>query len=109
MVSVCQPDLIDITAPPQAHLELIEALAPHVGHIICQKPFCLSIDEAEAVSAEAEAAGATLIVHENFRFMPWYRRIKSAIDAGDIGHPMQASFRLRPGDGQGPSAYLDRQ
>ena len=110
MITAVQPDLLDIIVPPTGHAEIIRAaIEKGVGWIICQKPFCLSIDEAEAVSAEAEAAGATLIVHENFRFMPWYRRIKSAIDAGDIGHPMQASFRLRPGDGQGPSAYLDRQ
>ena len=31
------------------------------------------------------------------------------IEDGTIGHVLQATFRLRPGDGQGPDAYLDRQ
>ena len=35
--------------------------------------------------------------------------LKKAIDAGEIGAVLQATFRLRPGDGQGPRAYLDRQ
>ena len=59
--------------------------------------------------ALAAQADATLIVHENFRFQPWYRVLKTALDAGRIGDVHQMTFRLRPGDGQGPEAYLDRQ
>ena len=50
-----------------------------------------------------------MVVHENFRFMPWYRFIKTALDDDVNGGLLQATFRLRPGDGQGPKAYLDRQ
>ncbi|MFL4470375.1 Gfo/Idh/MocA family protein [Tateyamaria armeniaca] len=59
--------------------------------------------------AEAQTAGAHLIVHENFRFQPWYRAIKAELGQGSIGEVQNATFRLRPGDGQGPRAYLDRQ
>jgi predicted dehydrogenase len=31
------------------------------------------------------------------------------LDAGTLGEPYEVAFRLRPGDGQGPRAYLDRQ
>ena len=57
----------------------------------------------------AEAAGITLVVHENFRFMPWYREAKRLIEAGAFGRLLNVGFRLRPADGQGPRAYLDRQ
>ena len=57
----------------------------------------------------AEAAGIPLIVHENFRWQPWYRAIRDQISAGAIGTPLQGTFRLRPGDGQGADAYLARQ
>jgi predicted dehydrogenase len=50
-----------------------------------------------------------LIVHENFRFMPWFREMHSLIQLGHFGELHGISFRLRPGDGQGPSAYLERQ
>ena len=110
MLDDVQPDILDIIVPPPAHAATIRAaLSRGVRTIICQKPFCLSLTEAEAITAEAEAAGVTLVVHENFRFMPWYRAIKSQIDEGRIGEVLQATFRLRPGDGQGPDAYLDRQ
>ena len=57
----------------------------------------------------ADRASIPLIIHENFRFQPWYRAIRDSLVAGEIGTSRQATFRLRPGDGQGPEAYLSRQ
>jgi D-apiose dehydrogenase len=37
------------------------------------------------------------------------REARRLIDAGTLGRLHGVSFRLRPGDGQGPRAYLDRQ
>ena len=104
------PDLVDIITPPTAHLELIEqALDAGIRTIICQKPFCDTLQNAEQATARAAEAGARLIVHENFRFQPWYRSIRAEMKAGRIGAPLRLTFRLRPGDGQGDDAYLSRQ
>ncbi|WP_439578987.1 Gfo/Idh/MocA family protein [Elioraea sp.] len=103
-------DLLDIAAPPPVHAPAIRAaIAAGVPTAICQKPFCGELGAAEAITAEAEAAGLRLIVHENFRFQPWYREIARLLADGAIGEPLHLTFRLRPGDGQGPRAYLDRQ
>ncbi|SDZ11799.1 Predicted dehydrogenase [Jannaschia faecimaris] len=103
-------DILDIAGPPPMHAGTIRAALPHSPRvIICQKPFCTSLEEAEAVTADAEAAGVTLIIHENFRFQPWFRAMKAALDAGRIGTPYNLTFRMRTGDGQGPDAYLARQ
>lgn len=110
MLAATSPDILDIILPPVAHrAAILTALDAGVKTIICQKPFCADLREAEGVTLLAEQAGARLIIHENFRFMPWYRAIGKEISAGRIGTPLQAHFRLRPGDGQGPDAYLDRQ
>ncbi|MCV2888795.1 Gfo/Idh/MocA family protein [Ruegeria aquimaris] len=110
MLTETQPDLLDIILPPEAQAEAIRtALAQGIKAMICQKPFCRDLAEARQITAEAEAAGALLVIHENFRFQPWYRAAKQAIDGGRIGAVQQVTFRLRPGDGQGPDAYLDRQ
>jgi predicted dehydrogenase len=109
MMRVARPDLVDITAPPDAHLGLIRALAPFAPDIICQKPFCEGVAGAREAIALAAAHGFRVAVHENIRFQPWYREAKRLIAAGEIGEPFQITFRLRPGDGQGPRAYLDRQ
>lgn len=110
MLAGTDPDILDVILPPDGHAEAIRtAITAGVKTIICQKPFCTDLTQATAIAQAAEAAGTTLIIHENFRFMPWYRAIKTALDASQIGTVLQATFRLRPGDGQGPQAYLDRQ
>ncbi|SMX50185.1 Gfo/Idh/MocA family protein [Maliponia aquimaris] len=110
MLRAERPDLLDVILPPVAQAAAIRtALSEGVRAIICQKPFATSPEEARALTEEAEAAGALLVIHENFRFQPWYRTLKTRLDAGEIGTVQQVTFRLRPGDGQGPRAYLDRQ
>lgn len=110
MLETLQPDVLDIILPPVAHSDAIKtALDAGIGTIICQKPFCTSLREAEEITVMAQRASCDLIIHENFRFQPWYRAIKDALDGGQIGEVLQATFRLRPGDGQGAEAYLDRQ
>jgi predicted dehydrogenase len=110
MLVATTPDILDVILPPSGHKSAIqEAVAAGVRTIICQKPFCTSLQEAKEVTDLVQAAGCTLIVHENFRFQPWYRAMKSALDQGLVGGVLQATFRLRPGDGQGPHAYLERQ
>lgn len=110
MLAETGPDVLDIILPPVVHAETIRtAIDAGIRTIICQKPFCNSLEEAQQVIAEAKQAGIRIVVHENFRFQPWYRRIKTGIVDGAVGQVLQVTFRLRPGDGQGPDAYLDRQ
>ena len=110
MLAQTKPDLLDIILPPVAHADTIRtALAAGIKTMICQKPFCNDLAEATEITMLAQAAGARIIIHENFRFQPWFRAIKRAMDDGLVGTVQQVTFRLRPGDGQGPRAYLDRQ
>lgn len=105
-----KPDILDIIVPPAAHMDCIRtALFNGVRAIICQKPFCNNIEEAREAVALAKASDVPIIVHENFRFQPWYRIMKEAINTNVLGDIHQITFRLRTGDGQGPEAYLDRQ
>ena len=104
-----QPDLVDIIVPPDAQLGLIKPIAEHRIPMICQKPFCDNLEQAcEAISI-CDAYNTALVVHENFRHQSWYRAIRKELDAGRLGQVYQATFRLRPGDGQGADAYLARQ
>jgi predicted dehydrogenase len=109
MLDAERPDLVDIISPPPSHLALIRLAAERRINAICQKPFCQNLGEAQTAVQEAERAGIRLVVHDNFRFQPWYGEIKQRLDARALGDVYQATFRLRPGDGQGARAYLDRQ
>ncbi|MEM8824792.1 MAG: Gfo/Idh/MocA family oxidoreductase [Pseudomonadota bacterium] len=110
MLSARRLDIIDIATPSPTHAEAIRAALAHGPKlIICQKPFCTSLDEAEEITAEAERAEVPLLIHENFRFQPWFRTMRQALDDGRTGRVMTLTFRLRTGDGQGADAYLARQ
>ncbi|MGH1477788.1 MAG: Gfo/Idh/MocA family protein [Geminicoccales bacterium] len=109
MLDKTEPDLLDIVAPPAAHRAILEEAARRGVNIICQKPLGGDLQTAKEMVTIAETTGVTLVVHENFRFQPWYREAKRLMAEGFLGEITNISFRLRPGDGQGPSAYLDRQ
>jgi len=109
MLDEVKPDLLDIISPPPTHRSLIEAALSHKVPVICQKPFTGRYDEAIAVVELSAKTKIPVIVHENFRFQPWYRQIKKLLDEEFLGDLYQTTFRLRPGDGQGAKAYLDRQ
>jgi len=109
MLAELSPDLVDIVTPPATHAELVDACAAASADVICQKPLAPTPAEAEAIVDRAAAAGIRLAVHENFRFQPWYLEARRLLDAGALGTPHSIAFRMRPGDGQGPDAYLSRQ
>lgn len=108
MLTQTAPDLLDIILPPDAQAGAIRtAIDAGLKTIICQKSFCRDIHEAQQMTEPAHENGVRIIIHENFRFQPWYRHLKTALEEGAVGTLHQITFRLRPGDGQGPDAYLD--
>ncbi|OED41562.1 hypothetical protein AB833_09330 [Chromatiales bacterium (ex Bugula neritina AB1)] len=111
VVQEMSPDIVDIITPPHTHSEQIDSAIRLTERalVVCQKPFCGDSHTATRVAEKVAAAGRTLVVHENFRFQPWYRQIKQLLQRKAVGTVLQAEFRLRPGDGQGVNAYLDRQ
>jgi predicted dehydrogenase len=109
MLDAAQPDLVDIITPPPTHRAYVAAAVSRGIPAICQKPFGIDYADAAAMARMAAEAKVPLVVHENFRWEPWYREAKRLIDAGLLGALHCVAFRLRPGDGQGPAAYLDRQ
>lgn len=109
MLEVERPDFVDLITPPETHREMCAYAAERGIHIICQKPLAPNLEEAQAIVAHARAAGVRFMVHENWRWQPWYREIKRLLATGALGEPLSLYFRMRTGDGWGPHAYLARQ
>jgi predicted dehydrogenase len=109
MIERERPDFADIITPPETHLEMCEFLAARGVHIICQKPLAPTFEESQRIVDCARAEGVRFMVHENWRWQPWYRQIKAIQQSGAIGAFTHLAFRMRMGDGWGERAYLDRQ
>jgi D-apiose dehydrogenase len=104
-----RPDFVDIITPPETHLELVRLAASRGIAVICQKPLAPTWEEAIAVVDAARGGGIRFLVHENWRWQPWYREIRRQLDAGTLGRLHSISVRMRMGDGWQPDAYLARQ
>jgi len=110
MLQETRPDFVDIITRPESHLPMVRAAAEQGVDVICQKPLAPTFEEARKIVAIADSAGIRLMVHENFRFQPWHRELKSLIAAGTIGDELHSiSVLTRMGDGWQPDAYLSRQ
>ncbi len=103
-------DFVDIATPPVNRFALVEAALQRGLAVICQKPLAADFAEAKRIIDLAASSTAPFMVHENFRFQPWYREIKRLLDRGAIGERLHTiTMRSRMGDGWGERAYLDRQ
>ncbi len=103
-------DFVDIVTPPASHLDLVRHAIDRGLAIICQKPLAPSASDAAAILELTARCDMPFMVHENFRFQPWYREIRRLIDDGVIGTKLHSvTMRTRMGDGWGEDAYLSRQ
>jgi predicted dehydrogenase len=100
-----QLDFVDIATRPETHLPLVRQVTARGIPVICQKPMAPSWGEAVAMVEAAEQAGVPLMIHENWRWQPWFREVARRVSAGDIGEPVSYCFRTRKRDGIGPDAY----
>ena len=107
MIDRERPDFVDIVTPPETHAEICAYAAERGVHIVCQKPLAPTFAQSRRI-VEA-TRGVRFMVHENFRWQPWHRRVKAIQREGTIGDFTHVYFRMRTGDGWGPDAYLSRQ
>lgn len=107
MFAEVSPDFVDVATTAATHRPLVEMAVRHAPTVICQKPFAETLEDAQAMVAAAQTAGAQLIVHENFRWQRPFVEIKDLIAAGRIGTPHWARFSFRHGyDNYGNQPYL---
>jgi predicted dehydrogenase len=101
-------DLVDVCAGERAHADLVLAAARAGVACVCQKPLTPDLESSVALVDAVDRLGGKLIVHENWRFRPWFRETRRLIESGALGAVRSLTFRFRPGDGAGQGAYGDR-
>jgi len=100
-----RPDFVDIVTGPETHRGLVELGAQARVAVICQKPLAPTREDCAAMVEACERAGVRFMVHENWRWQPWYREIKRVIQTNVLGRLFYLGFRMRNGDGRGPDPY----
>jgi D-apiose dehydrogenase len=112
MIYGVQLDAVDVAAPREFHAEIVRMAARKGLAVFCQKPLAPTLAQARALVAEVEGR-CRLMVHENWRFRPYYRDLASWLKAGRIGEVVQGQMTLLTSglipDAQGQLAALARQ
>ena len=98
-------DFADIATRPESHLALTRKVAGRGIHVICQKPMAPVWEDCVSMVQTCETSGVRLLIHENWRWQPWYREAKRLLEAGALGRPFHVSFLFRTGDGRDTEPY----
>jgi predicted dehydrogenase len=80
-----QLDFVDIATGPALHREQVVYAADRGLAVLCQKPFVERIEDAHYLVDYCTDKGVRCVVNENWRWRPWYRRVKQLLDDGAIG------------------------
>jgi predicted dehydrogenase len=91
MVARESPGALDIATPMQTHAALVEVAATNGIDTICQKPLAPTLSEARTI-VNKTGDRIRLMVHENWRFRPYYRQIANWLAEGMIGTPRAFRF-----------------
>jgi predicted dehydrogenase len=85
MIIEADLDAVDICLPHHLHAEAIVAAAQAGKHILCEKPLCLTVQQADEVQRAVSAAGVTLMCAHNQLFLPAVSTAKQLLDQGILG------------------------
>jgi predicted dehydrogenase len=80
-------DAVDVCLPHNLHAPVAIDAARAGKHVLCEKPIADTLAAADRMIASADTAGVTLMIAENERFNPLYRKVRELLDRGTIGTP----------------------
>jgi len=78
-------DVVVLGLPNDLHCEATVAAAATGKHVICEKPLCLNLEEADRMIDACRRAGVKLMYAEELCFTPKYVRLKQLVDEGALG------------------------
>lgn len=95
-------DAVEVLTPPRQHSQVVIDAALSRKHISVQKPFCITLKEADDMIRACRENGVKLKLFENAVFYPPYRKAKELIEKGAIGEPLSINFKIGSGVGGWP-------
>jgi len=87
-------DAVSIVTQAGLHHEMALAALDAGKHVLCEKPFAATLEQAQELAAKARASGRTAMIAHEFRYSPSRATIKELIDQGFIGEPRHLSVSL---------------
>lgn len=90
MLAEADIDAVDICLPHHLHKDAIIAAARAGKHILCEKPLCMTFDEALEIRTVIRETGVTLMSAHNQLFQPSVVKAKELLSSGLLGKLYEA-------------------
>jgi predicted dehydrogenase len=87
-IAVPGVDAVDVCLPTPLHRPVAAAALAARKHVLLEKPIALSLEEADAIGAAAEAAGRVLMVGHVLRYFPEIIELRRLLDSRELGAPL---------------------
>ncbi len=78
-------DVIVVASPNHLHADHAVKALDAGKHVVCEKPFALTVEEADRVMAAAQRNRRVLSPFQNRRYEPHFLKVRELIDSGVLG------------------------
>ena len=85
LLAVGEIEVVTLALPNDLHARVALDAAAAGKHVICEKPLCRTLEEADAMIAACRRAGVLLMYAEELCFAPKYVRARQLADEGALG------------------------
>lgn len=84
MLASAEPDVVIVATPPETHADYCIRAMEAGAHVLCEKPFASSVQEADQVLAVAARTGRRVALNHEFRAMPIFEALLHAAAPEEI-------------------------
>ncbi len=85
MLEMDEIDMVVLGLPNDLHAQAAVDTARAGKHVLCEKPLCMNLKEADLMIETCRKAGVKLMYAEELCFTPKYVRLKQLVDDGALG------------------------
>lgn len=78
-------EMVTIAAPNYLHCQMTMDIANAGKHVVCEKPFSMTLEEADRMIETCQQQGVLLMYAEELYFAPKYVKVKEMADQGAFG------------------------
>ena len=94
MLDQAELDFVDICTRPYSHAPLTKLAAERGLPVLCQKPFCENLEDAQELVEFCDRAGVRLMINENFRWQTPIRQFRKLLESGELGRIFRARVQF---------------
>ena len=85
LLAMDEIDMVTLALPNDLHCQAAVDAAKVGKHVVCEKPLCRTLEQADTMIAACKEKGVLLMYAEELLFAPKYVRARTLVDEGALG------------------------